>query len=263
MRLRLDVAILERGLATTRARAQALIRAGDVEVDGQVMDKPGMTVPAGAEIVVRQRPAYVGRGGQKLAAGLDAFGLDPRGRTCLDVGASTGGFTDVLLQRGAARVFAVDVGRGQLAWKLRSDPRVVNLERTDIRAVGPLEVPIELAVVDVAFISLRRVLPAIRPHLAAAADVVALVKPQFEAGRAAVGRGGVVRDPAVHHRVLADFLAWAEAAGWAVAGARASPITGADGNREFLVHVATPAAGRATLPAADALAAALGDAGAA
>jgi 23S rRNA (cytidine1920-2'-O)/16S rRNA (cytidine1409-2'-O)-methyltransferase len=163
--------------------------------------------------------------------------VDPAGRECLDVGASTGGFTDVLLQRGAAHVVAVDVGRGQLAWKLRQDPRVTSLERTDIRRLAPLDQAPDLAVVDVAFISLRLVLPAIAPHLAPGADVVALVKPQFEAGRAAVGRGGVVRDPAVHAAVAAELGAWAATNGWRVLARVESPITGADGNREWLLHL--------------------------
>jgi len=239
---RLDALLVLRGLADTRARAQALIRAGDVQVAGQRVDKPGTRVAAGAEITVRAPPPYVGRGGFKLAAALDAFGVDPHGWVCLDVGASTGGFTDALLQRGAARVYAVDVGRAQLAWKLRTDPRVVTMERTDIRDIAALPEPIQLATVDVSFISLTKVLPAVQALLGPAGTVIALVKPQFEAGRGQVPRGGVVRDPEVHRAVLEAVLGWAAAHGWRIHGTTASPIAGADGNREFLVWLGTAGA---------------------
>lgn len=234
---RLDALLVERGLADTRARAQALIRAGDVTVGGQVFDKPGMSMATDVEIAVRAALPYVGRGGYKLAAALDGFGVDPAGWTCLDVGASTGGFTDVLLQRGAARVYAVDVGRGQLAWPLRQDPRVVNLERTDIRDLPSLPEPVQLATADVAFISLKLVLPAVQRLVAPRGEVIALIKPQFEAGRVQVSRGGIVRDPAVHRAVLEDLLTWAVAHGWQVLGLMPSVIEGGDGNREFLVHL--------------------------
>jgi 23S rRNA (cytidine1920-2'-O)/16S rRNA (cytidine1409-2'-O)-methyltransferase len=234
-KVRLDQQLLQRGLADSRSRAQALIRTGMVTVDGQVFDKPGMSVAAESAIEVRASMPYVGRGGLKLAAALDAFGLDPTGQVCLDVGASTGGFTDVLLQRGAARVFAVDVGRAQLAWKLRQDPRVTSLERTDVRQLSGLPDMPTLAVVDVSFISLKLVLPATRRLIAPAAPVIALVKPQFEAGRASVARGGVVRDPAVHAAVLTDIADWASAAGWRIVATVPSPITGADGNREWFI----------------------------
>ncbi len=240
---RLDVLLVERGLAETRARAQALIRAGEVSLAGRVHDKPGQLVAVDAQISLRAPLPFVSRGGFKLAAALDAFGLDPAGSVCLDVGASTGGFTDVLLQRGAARVYAVDVGRAQLAWKLRTDPRVTNLERTDIRALGGLPEPIALATIDVAFISLGLVLPSVRRLIEPRGQAIALVKPQFEAGRARVGRGGVVRDPTVHRSVLVTVLGTAQAGGWQLLGAIASPITGADGNREFLAWLALPAAG--------------------
>ena len=244
---RLDVQLVERGLAETRARAQAVIRAGAVCVDGQVLDKPGMPVPRDAQVTVRAAPPYVGRGGTKLAGALDAFGVDVCDRVCLDVGASTGGFTDALLQRGAARVYAVDVGRAQLAWKLRTDPRVVNLERTDIRAVDHLPQAVDLATIDVAFISLKHVLPAVGRLLRPDGQVIALVKPQFEAGRDSVARGGVVRDPAIHRAVLTDVLTWAVDHGWRILGATPSPITGADGNREFFAWLALPDATGASI----------------
>jgi 23S rRNA (cytidine1920-2'-O)/16S rRNA (cytidine1409-2'-O)-methyltransferase len=239
-RQRLDLTLVALGLAPSRSKAQALIRAGEVLVDGQVFDKPGMAVAADAAISVRARDPYVGRGAHKLAAALDRFELDPRDLACLDVGASTGGFTDVLLQRGARIVYAVDVGRGQLAWSLRNDPRVVSMERTDIRRVQALPETIDLATVDVSFISLRLVLPAIRRLLSDDAQVVILVKPQFEAGRDSVGRGGVVRDPAVHAQVLAEIISWASEHGWRVMDSAPSPITGSRGNREFLL-LARPA----------------------
>lgn len=232
---RLDVLLVERDLADTRARAQALIRAGEVEVNGQVSDKPGQIIRRDARLVIRVPLPFVSRGGVKLAYALDYFGVDPTGRSCLDVGASTGGFTDALLQRGARRVFAVDVGRGQLAWRLRTDSRVVNLERTDIRQANPLPDQISLATIDVAFISLRQVLPAVQRLLAEDGEAIALVKPQFEAGRRQVGRGGIVRDPAVHVAVLQDILSVASASGWRLLAASPSPIAGAKGNREFLI----------------------------
>jgi 23S rRNA (cytidine1920-2'-O)/16S rRNA (cytidine1409-2'-O)-methyltransferase len=242
VRERLDVVLVQRGLADTRARAQALIRSGRVSVAGQREDKPGTLIPSDARVEVREPMPYVSRGGYKLAAALDAFGVDPRGLTCLDVGASTGGFTDVLLQRGARRVYAVDVGRGQLAWKLRADERVVSLERTDIRAVRSLPEPVDLAVADVAFISLRLVLPALEALLRPDGRLVALVKPQFEAGRAQVGRGGIVRDPAVHRQVLRDVAGWAAGQGWRLAGAARAAVEGASGNQEFLLFLGRPAA---------------------
>jgi 23S rRNA (cytidine1920-2'-O)/16S rRNA (cytidine1409-2'-O)-methyltransferase len=250
VKVRLDQLLVDRGLAESRARAQALIRAGDVTVSGQVLDKPGTPVAADAELSLRPAPAYVGRGALKLAAALDAWGIDPAGRIALDVGASTGGFTDLLLQRGATRVYAVDVGRGQLAWRLRQDPRVDCLERTDIRALAPRDPPASLATVDVSFISLGLVLPAVVPHLHREADVIALVKPQFEAGKGQVGRGGVLRDPAQRLAVVAGFLDWAAAADWRALAAIPAPIRGASGNQEYLVHLALPGSGRAGQPSA-------------
>jgi 23S rRNA (cytidine1920-2'-O)/16S rRNA (cytidine1409-2'-O)-methyltransferase len=257
-KVRLDALLMERGLAVTRTRAQALIRSGDVTVNGRREDKPGSPFDRTVEIVVRAPLPYVSRGGHKLAAALDAFGVDVAGRVCIDVGASTGGFTDVLLQRGARAVFAVDVGRGQLAWALRQDARVTNLERTDIRTVTGLPTVPDIAVVDVAFISLRRVLPPLAGLVSPKARCVALVKPQFEAGRQQVGRGGVIRDAAVHASVLTDLLGWVSTHDWIVGGAIASPILGASGNREFLALLARPAADVPPVDVASAVAAAVG-----
>src|SRR5262245_45112979 len=238
-RERLDVLLVRQGLAPTRDRARALILAGEVRVDGRLVDKAGTLVPETATCEVvgpADELRFVSRGGLKLEHALDAFGLDPAGCVCLDVGASTGGFTDVLLRRGAARVYAVDVGHGQLAWTLRSDPRVVVMDRTNIRHLAALPEPVDCAVVDVSFISLRLVLPRVAALLAPGGWGVALVKPQFEAGRADADRGaGIISDPAVHRRVLRELLAELQAAGAAPAAdgpwlaARAlvpSPITG-------------------------------------
>jgi 23S rRNA (cytidine1920-2'-O)/16S rRNA (cytidine1409-2'-O)-methyltransferase len=241
---RLDLLLVDRGLATTRERAQALVLAGEVLVDGQPAAKPGMAVAADADVTVRAGLPYVSRGGVKLAHALDAFGLDVAGRVALDVGASTGGFTDCLLQRGVARVYAVDVGYGQLDWRLRQDARVVVLEKTNIRYLETLPESPTLAVADTSFISLRLVLPAIWRLTAPQADAVVLVKPQFEAGREQVGKGGVVRDPAIRQAVVDDLAAWAAANGWQVGGVVTSPITGPAGNVEFLMRLAkAPPAG--------------------
>ncbi|MBC7092901.1 TlyA family RNA methyltransferase [Candidatus Bipolaricaulota bacterium] len=236
---RLDVLLVERGLAASRAQAQALIRAGQVRVKGQVVDKPSAAVAGDAVLEVSAPPRYVSRGGEKLAAALQAFGVDPAGKVCLDVGASTGGFTDCLLQHGAARVYAVDVGRGQLDWRLRNDPRVVVKEGLNARYLRPADIgePVDLATVDVAFISLRLILPPLRGIVKPHGDVVALVKPQFEAGRGSVRRG-VVRDPEVHREVLIGIAAFArETLSWSVRGATPSPLLGPAGNREFFLHL--------------------------
>lgn len=239
-RLRLDQALLARGLAPTRARAQALIMAGLVRVDGRCVDKPGASVPSTAvlELSGPDHP-WVSRGGVKLAAALAAFNVDPRGKNCLDVGASTGGFTDVLLAGGAARVTAVDVGRGQLDERLRADPRVVVRDGINARFLTARDVdaPFDLIVVDVSFISLRLVLPALVPLLAPVGEVVALVKPQFEAGRRQVGKGGVVRDAAVREAAIAAVLAAAESLGLRCCGRLPSPLPGPAGNVEELVHL--------------------------
>ena len=243
-RTRLDELLVERGLASSRTRAQALILAGQVRVgegDAARLDrKAGDLVAPDTTIALTERDPYVSRGGHKLAAALDAFGIDPADRICLDAGASTGGFTDVLLQRGAARVYAVDVGRGQLAETLRQDPRVVSLERTNARSLtaSSLPEPIDLAVIDVSFISLGLVLGPIASTLrpGPTAPIVALVKPQFEAGRGRTDHG-VVRDPAIHREVLEKIVAVAQALGLGARAVIASPILGPEGNREFLLHL--------------------------
>jgi len=214
--------------------------AGTVTVDGVVVDKPGYRVRAGAQVAVRRAAhPYVSRGGVKLAHALAVFGIDVRGRTAVDLGASTGGFTDCLLQAGAARVYAVDVGRGQLAWRLRTDPRVVCLEDTNARYLTPAHIdgPCDLVTVDLAFISLRLVWAAIAAIVSPGGDVIALVKPQFEAGRSQVGRRGVVRDPAVHRTVLHGVLDAAAAAGFSSWAVSPSPVSGPAGNIEYLVHL--------------------------
>lgn len=236
-RVRLDQALVAQGLVASRQRAQAMVRAGLVRVAGAVADRPDQMVDPSVTIGLDHAKAYVSRGGEKLAAALDAFGIDPAGRVCLDVGASTGGFTDILLQRGATRVMAVDVGYGQLAWSLRQDPRVTVLERVNIRHLERLPIPADLAVIDVSFISLRLVLPRVRDLLSPPAEVVALVKPQFEVGKGAVGKGGIVRDPEQHRRVLSELRQFAEESGYEVAAEIPSPILGAKGNREFLLHL--------------------------
>jgi 23S rRNA (cytidine1920-2'-O)/16S rRNA (cytidine1409-2'-O)-methyltransferase len=237
---RLDVVLVDRGLAPSRERARALILAGQVTVDGRVVSKAGAAVTAEARVELSSPDhPYVGRGGVKLAGALDAFAIDPAGRRALDVGASTGGFTDVLLQRGAASVIALDVGRGQLDWRLRTDSRVIVREGVNARALTSADVPhrVSLATIDVAFISLRHILPALPPFLEPGADVVALVKPQFEAGRGDVGRRGIVSDPAVHEAVVARVTDAAAACGLARVDMAPSPITGATGNQEFFLHL--------------------------
>ncbi|MHB1136477.1 MAG: TlyA family RNA methyltransferase [Coriobacteriia bacterium] len=232
---RLDLELVERGLAPSREQARGLILAGDVRVDGTVVTKAGSSVAGDAVIEVAERQRYVSRGGRKLAGALDAFGIDAAGVAAIDIGASTGGFTDCLLQRGATGVTAVDVGYGQLAWQLRNDPRVRVLERTNIRSADPalLGDGYSLAVIDVSFIGLDKVLPAVRALLAPGAGCLALVKPQFEAGKARIGKKGVVRDPEVHRDVLETVLRVAVGEGWAVRGLTWSPITGPEGNIEF------------------------------
>jgi 23S rRNA (cytidine1920-2'-O)/16S rRNA (cytidine1409-2'-O)-methyltransferase len=239
-RQRLDIRLTELGLAVSRERARALILAGRVRVDGLAVTKAGSPVSPGAAVeVVEPDFPWVGRGGVKLAHALEAFGVIVAGREALDVGASTGGFTDVLLQRGARRVVALDVGHGQLDWRLREDPRVVVIERRNARELEPawLPCPVDVVTIDVSFISLRLILPPLVPALAPGADIVALVKPQFEAGREEVGRGGLVKDPAVHDAVLARVTASASAIGLARVGMTRSPITGATGNQEFFLHL--------------------------
>lgn len=237
---RLDVLLVEKGLCESRSRAQAVIMSGEVYVNGQKSDKPGTPTDVEAEIEIRGNTCpYVSRGGLKLEKALRDFGVDPTGLTCLDSGASTGGFTDCLLQNGAKQVFAIDVGYGQLAWSIRTDPRVVCMERTNIRYVTPeqLGTPVQLAVIDVSFISLRIVLPAVKALLSADGQIICLIKPQFEAGKENVGKKGVVRDPAVHQAVLNSFLQLADELQMTVCNLTFSPVKGPEGNIEFLGHL--------------------------
>ncbi|HXG90066.1 MAG TPA: TlyA family RNA methyltransferase [Vicinamibacterales bacterium] len=242
-RSRLDVLLVSLGLVESRERARALILAGKVTVAGQPAAKAGSMIADDADIrVAEPEHPWVGRGGVKMAHALDTFAIDVTGRLALDIGASTGGFTDVLLTRGARHVVALDVGHNQLHWKLRSDPRVTVLEGINARTLSPADLPMlgagaGIVTIDVSFISLRHILPVVPPLLGPAADVVALVKPQFEAGREDVGKGGLVKDPVIHERVVADITGAAAAVGLSRAGMIDSPITGAEGNREFLLHL--------------------------
>jgi len=246
---RLDVAVVEKGLAPSRERARALILAGQVRVNGMVVSKAGANVAGDADVsLIEPDHPYVGRGGVKLAHALDMFSIAVDGRLALDVGASTGGFTDVLLRRGARQVVALDVGHGQLDWKLRNDPRVIVIERLNARTLTPDQLPsdaraFDIVTMDLSFISLRQVLPAMVGLLAPGADLVALVKPQFEAGRDEVGKGGLVRDPAVHAHVVEAVTGAADALGLTRVAATDSPIAGAEGNREFFLHFRRAAAG--------------------
>ena len=242
---RLDLVLVERGLAPSREQARALVLGGRVQVAGLRVDKAGAAVNPAAPIEVEGGLPYVGRGGLKLAGALEQFGITVQGLVAADIGASTGGFTDCLLQRGAARVYAIDVGYGQLAWKLQSDPRVVRLDRVNIRTATPalLPEPCDLAVIDVSFISLRLVLSPVFSLLREGGQVAALVKPQFEVGRGRVGKGGIVRDPDLWREVLAGLVDHCATAGHAVAGWCESPIAGADGNREFFLHLGKGGAG--------------------
>jgi 23S rRNA (cytidine1920-2'-O)/16S rRNA (cytidine1409-2'-O)-methyltransferase len=240
LKVRLDSLLVQRGLAASRERAQALVLAGQVLVSGRTVHKAGTQVAEEADIAIRQPDhLYVGRGGIKLAHALDTFAIEVAGRIALDIGASTGGFTDVLLRRGAARVFAVDVGHGQFDWTLRNDPRVRLIERLNARALQPADLPdlADVVTIDVSFISLRHIFPRVPPVCRAGADIVALVKPQFEAGRQDVGRKGLVRDAAVHVRVVAEVTAAAAEVGLLRVAMTESPITGGTGNREFFIHL--------------------------
>lgn len=239
-RKRADAALVDAGLFPSRERAHAAILAGEVRVGGVPVRKPGQQVDPGTVFEVAEVQRYVSRGGHKLEAALDSFGIDPSGLRVLDIGASTGGFTDCVLQRGAAEVTALDVGYGQLAWSLRTDPRVMTLERTNIRSVeGPLAgAPFDLAVIDVSFIALVKVLPHVREQLGESGRIVALVKPQFEAGKGRVGKRGVVRDPEVHADVLRSVARAAVEMGWVVRGVTFSPVKGPEGNIEFLIWLA-------------------------
>ena len=237
---RLDVLLVSLGLAESRAKAQATIMAGEVYVNGQKADKSGMEVDITSNVEVRGSACpYVSRGGVKLEKALRNFGVDPTGYVCSDSGASTGGFTDCLLQQGASKVFAIDVGYGQLAWKIRNDPRVVVMERTNIRYVTPEDLgeKLDLSVIDVSFISLSLVLPVVKTLLKPTGQVLCLIKPQFEAGRDKVGKKGVVRDAAVHEEVLQNFISLAKSLGFTIRNLTFSPVKGPEGNIEFLAHL--------------------------
>jgi len=241
-KVRLDTLLFDRGLVPSREKARTTIMSGIVFVDGQRADKPGMGVSPDAEVEVRGSVLkYVSRGGLKLEKAIAFFGVDPGGKVCLDVGASTGGFTDCMLQNGAERVYAIDVGYGQLAWSLREDPRVVCMERTNIRYVTPEDIgeAADFSSIDVSFISLKLVLPVVKTLLKDGGEVLALIKPQFEAGREKVGKKGVVRDPAVHREVLEDFLSYVSDYGFFCLGVTHSPIKGPEGNIEYLGHLTT------------------------
>jgi len=242
--MRLDQLLVSRGLFPSREQARRAVMAGAVAVDGRRVDKPGSDVPAAARLEVAAREPFVSRAGRKLAAALDAFGLDPRGWVCLDVGASTGGFTDCLLQRGAARVYALDVGYGQLDSRLRSDPRVVVMERVNARHLPADALPerCDLAVVDVSFISLLKVVPALLPHLAPGGLLLPLVKPQFEAGRGEVGKGGILRDEERRRAIVEARAGELAALGLELLGTFDSPVWGAEGNRETFALLRRPAA---------------------
>jgi len=249
---RADKVLVERGLVDSRTRAQALILAGQVLVREQRVDKPGQLIDPEAEIRIKgETLRYAGRGGLKLEAALREFNIDPAGKNCIDVGASTGGFTDCLLQHGAACVWAIDVGHNQLIWRLRQDPRVVVLEGQNARQLDPDQFPyrFDLATVDVVFISLTKVLPALAPCLKSEADCISLIKPQFEVGKGEVGKGGIVTDPDKHRRVLKEIAEFAPKIGLLPVRMIESPILGAEGNREFLMHLrCTSDAGEATGP---------------
>jgi 23S rRNA (cytidine1920-2'-O)/16S rRNA (cytidine1409-2'-O)-methyltransferase len=251
-KVRLDVLLVERGLAESRAKAQAMIMAGQVRVAGQVTLKPATAIPAEALLTVDSGPRFVSRGGEKLDAALESFELDVTGFVCADVGASTGGFTDCLLQRGAAKVYAIDVGKGILHWKLRNDPRVVVMEETNARFVESLPEVVSLVTVDASFISLKILLPVIKKWLSplpsaslpqgegrrGEGDILALIKPQFEAGKKDVSRGdGVVRDPQIHRQVLLDVMGFAQKEGFQIRGLIKSPLLGPKGNAEFLARL--------------------------
>lgn len=239
-KIRLDQLVFDLGYTESRERAKTTIMSGLVFVNGQRADKPGMSVSPDVEIEVRGNALpFVSRGGFKLDKALKVFPIDPSGKHCIDCGASTGGFTDVLLQHGAEKVYAVDVGYGQLAWKLRNDERVVNLERTNLRYVTEEQIPelLDMAVMDVSFISIKLVLPAVKALLKPDADLVCLIKPQFEAGKDEVGKKGVVRDKAVHEAVVRDILSFAPEIGLSVMGLDFSPIKGPEGNIEYICHM--------------------------
>ncbi|MDH5606000.1 MAG: TlyA family RNA methyltransferase [Anaerolineae bacterium] len=239
---RIDLLIFERGLAESRSMAQRLVMAGQVRVGGQIVDKPGAQVASSAEITIDHGPRFVSRGGEKLAAGLEHFAIEVDGKTCADVGASTGGFTDCLLQHGAARVYAIEVGKGILHWKIRQDRRVTVLESTNARYLESLPEPVEMVTVDASFISLKALIPVMKNWLPEkGGEMIALIKPQFEAGRKQVSRGkGVIRDPDVHRSVLTDILEFALQEGFDLQGLIQSPLQGPKGNVEFVAYLTYP-----------------------
>jgi 23S rRNA (cytidine1920-2'-O)/16S rRNA (cytidine1409-2'-O)-methyltransferase len=246
-KLRLDMLLVERGLAETRSKAQAIILAGQVRVKGQMVDRAGATYDPDVQLEIDAGPRFVSRGGEKLLGALEAFPIDPNGLTCADVGSSTGGFSDCLLQHGAIRIYAIDVGKGILHWKLRSDPRVIVMEETNARYVESLAEKVQLLVCDASFISLKTLLPVFMHWLTPEANVIALIKPQFEAGRVDVAKGdGVVRDPLIHRRVLEEVLAYAQRIGFSVQGLIRSPLLGPKGNTEFLVWLNLKSSGLET-----------------
>lgn len=254
---RVDILLVERGLAESRSQAQRLVMAGQVRSEGEIVLKPSQSLPSSAELVVEQGPRYVSRGGEKLEAALQSFSLRVDGWVCADLGASTGGFTDCLLQHGAARVFAIDVGQGILHWKLRQDERVIIMEKTNARFLERLPEPVDLVTIDASFISLKLLLPVVSGWLKPPAsggmqsgNVLALIKPQFEAGRKQTSRGdGVIRDHAIHRQVLSDVLGFSESDGYGVQGLITSPLLGPKGNVEFLAWLAYPGAPRHNLDA--------------
>jgi len=239
MKVRLDKLLLEKNLAPSRHKAQAMIAAGQVLVNSKLADKAGTMVEDSATVELKESCPYVSRGGYKLEAGLEFFNITPAGLVCLDIGASTGGFTDCLLKNNAAKVYAVDVGYGQLAWELRHDPRVVVMERTNARYLTAenLQELIDLAVIDASFISLKLLIPPLLPLFKGQISILALVKPQFEVGRGKVGKGGVVRDPALHQEVITEILFFCQTLGLQSCGVTPSPILGPKGNKEFLIHL--------------------------
>jgi 23S rRNA (cytidine1920-2'-O)/16S rRNA (cytidine1409-2'-O)-methyltransferase len=233
---RADILLVERGLAETRSKAQRLVMAGQVRADGQLVDKPSSLLASEVRLEVDKGPRYVSRGGEKLEAALEGFGVQVAGYVCADLGASTGGFTDCLLQHGAPKVYAIDVGKGQLDWKLRQDTRVVVMEETNARYVEKLPVPVDLVTIDASFISLKTLLPAVKAWLNEKGQLIALIKPQFEAGKQEVAKGkGVIRDKQIHRRVLEEILGFVDQQGFGVRGLMRSPVLGPKGNVEFLV----------------------------
>lgn len=243
MKIRLDKLLLEKNLAPSRQKAQALIAAGLVKVNSRLIDKAGTMIEDSSYVEVKESCPYVSRGGSKLEAGLEFFNVSPAGLNCLDIGASTGGFSDCLLKNGAAKVYAVDVGYGQLAWKLRQDPRVIVMERTNARYLSPdnFEDLIDLAVIDASFISLKLLIPPLLPLFKKNISILALIKPQFEVGRGKVGKGGVVRDPELHQAVISEIVVFCKTFGLQSRGVTPSPILGPKGNKEFLIYLVSDA----------------------